>query len=563
MGVIKSRTRVTELDGSPNVSATAIKFPNGTITDNGDSTATYTPGSSGQTIYDAVVAPSGGDYTDIQSAITAGKTSIFVREGTYTLSADIVFASNDTQIIGESWATIVAGGANYTISIGAYARCLVSNIQVTGSHATNAAIRSSGSDDLLINHCKISAVQGIAVTNGVRMAVQNCEVTGASGKTGISIVSSGACQCTNNFVHDFGTSTTGANVTAVSTDGQTTIIGNWISTIGGANSNVSYGIYNVTGTAVINDNLITGVNAKITSGGDVYGIYALNQLVNITGNQIRSLGTTTCNKVWGIFAGSNATVTGNIVRSFGDGTGCVSCIGIRLNSSSLANGNFISSPNPKDAGGTVLYGIHGAGGGCNITGNLFDSFTDSASITAYFIYLAAGTDSNMVTGNKWEVENSLDQAIKDDSTLSEIFDNHNSPAVFEKKYCLMKNVSGGALSAGHLVVLGSAAAGDQMTTSTTLGDSRIFGMLIEATSNGAYGLVQTWGGTTLLKVNGTNDIAIGDFISQYSTAGIGQKATPGTLVAVGDTAIAVALENYSANDSNGVIDAIIINPLKL
>jgi len=55
-------------------------------------------------------------------------------------------------------------------------------------------------------------------------------------------------------------------------------------------------------------------------------------------------------------------------------------------------------------------------------------------------------------------------------------------------------------------------------------------------------------------VNGTADIAIGDFISTYTSAGIGQKAS------AGETAIAIALEAYTDNDSLGVIDALIIPP---
>ena len=39
----------------------------------------------GQTLYDAVVAPSGGDYTTIGAAFAvSGINSVFVRDGTYT-----------------------------------------------------------------------------------------------------------------------------------------------------------------------------------------------------------------------------------------------------------------------------------------------------------------------------------------------------------------------------------------------------------------------------------------------------------------------------------------------
>jgi parallel beta-helix repeat protein len=52
--------------------------------------------------YDAVVAPSGGDYTTIQAALAAGKKTIFVRNGTYVLTSDINITQDGTAIVGES-----------------------------------------------------------------------------------------------------------------------------------------------------------------------------------------------------------------------------------------------------------------------------------------------------------------------------------------------------------------------------------------------------------------------------------------------------------------------------
>ena len=72
----------------------------------------------GQTLYDYVVAPSGGDYTLVSSAVAAavsagGGKTIFVRNGTYNESSDIVFGEDNIVLIGESRdGVIVDFGAN-------------------------------------------------------------------------------------------------------------------------------------------------------------------------------------------------------------------------------------------------------------------------------------------------------------------------------------------------------------------------------------------------------------------------------------------------------------------
>lgn len=74
------------------------------------------------------------------------------------------------------------------------------------------------------------------------------------------------------------------------------------------------------------------------------------------------------------------------------------------------------------------------------------------------------------------------------------------------------------------------------------------------TSNNQYGWVATKGKVTTLKADGTTDIAIGDFLSAFTTAEIVKKAS------TGETAIAIALEAYTADNSSGVLDAMIIDP---
>jgi len=89
-----------------------------------------------------VVAPSGGDYTDIQTAIdalpsTGGK--IVVMAGTYTPTADITLNKANTILEGCGNSTIIQSSTN-AVNAGVIkmtaAGCVVRNMKVAGSRAT-------------------------------------------------------------------------------------------------------------------------------------------------------------------------------------------------------------------------------------------------------------------------------------------------------------------------------------------------------------------------------------------------------------------------------------------
>lgn len=127
----------------------------------------------------------------------------------------------------------------------------------------------------------------------------------------------------------------------------------------------------------------------------------------------------------------------------------------------------------------------------------------------------------------------------------------------ETTYLVVKNTSGAQIDEGKVVILKSAAAGDEIETTVIQGDDKIFGMLPKSIGDNDYGMVLTKGKTTILKVDGTLDIAIGDFLGAFTTAGIAMKAS------AGDMAFAIALEAYATNDSNGIIDALLVIPRKI
>lgn len=124
----------------------------------------------------------------------------------------------------------------------------------------------------------------------------------------------------------------------------------------------------------------------------------------------------------------------------------------------------------------------------------------------------------------------------------------------DKKVMRMKNGDASSLAAGDSVLLKAAAAGNEVyKPTTTVGDNRIFGMALEVITSGSFGNILVTGKTALLKVDGTTDIAIGDWLT-YLAAGIAGKASTGNM------AFAMALEAYTTNDSAGVIDAVLVSP---
>ncbi len=123
----------------------------------------------------------------------------------------------------------------------------------------------------------------------------------------------------------------------------------------------------------------------------------------------------------------------------------------------------------------------------------------------------------------------------------------------EKKILEMKNNSGATLLDGAVVILDSIANGDNITTTTTNGSNKVFGMSVAATSNSDYGVILVEGNTTsLLVTNGTSSIAIGDWLSTYSHAYYAKKAVAGDMV------FAMALA--APTTSTASIAALLVNP---
>ena len=131
------------------------------------------------TIFDAIVAPSGGDYTDIESAINGGATSIFVRDGTYTLTADINVDVDGITIVGETKSGVIINCGTNSILVTAD-NCSISNLELrTGTDAVNGVI-SLGVTSSEIIYCVIDNVifnnndRNIVINAASASKITNC-----------------------------------------------------------------------------------------------------------------------------------------------------------------------------------------------------------------------------------------------------------------------------------------------------------------------------------------------------------------------------------------------------
>ena len=490
----------------------------------------------GQILYDAIIAPSGGDYTDIQSAINAGKHKLFVRAGTYTLSADITFAADETVILGESFDTIIDCGVNYKININARPNCLISGIKVTGTQTTNGLIYSAAGGSGIVEKNYIDGVLPIELSGNASdkiFTVRDNFITGSSGRKGI-VNYYGTIQ--NNFMFNFGTSTSGVDV--YGTNGADIISGNYFYNIGGTNTN---NVIVIRGGDNVIDNHIENVVAK--SIKDCTGIY---RGVNTIGNHLKNIGTTGEENIGIDGGGITKACFGNFIDTVGN-LNAVKSIGIKTSIGSYSS-NYIENINANSG---TTYGIQ-VFGSAIVSGNYLGNSNGSTEIAIE----STNYDDCIITENHIKT-GVWGKAIDTGTKFSIVRNNIGASILDESDMIYMKNTDGDAMAVGDLVILKSVAAGNEVTHTTTLGDDKVFGMVTETIANNASGYIKTVGKVTQLKVNGTDDIAIGDFIGTSTTAGIGVKAS------AGDMAIAIALEAYTTDDSAGVIDALLIIPRKI
>ena len=561
-------------------------------------------GGSGQTLYDAIVAASGGDYTTLGAAITAAAAgdTIFVRSGTYTESA-ITSSTANLTIIGENpETTVISMGVNGFSLTGAYAH--LEKLKMT---FTSGEINLSGANQEVVG-CHFSktgaATSGMAFSSN-DILVTDCYFTDTTTTTTVShwAFLGDRPRIDNNYFYVY------AHTTAVA--GSTIYVGGTHAYF--TNNTVKW---NTAGTG----SLVGFANFyKTVTGNTFIDTSVTAQLVNCAANTAMFTGNTFQGGAIGVVLAAGNTFTGNSFRSTIDA--------VRVNGAQcVISGNKIEGN--ATTSGYLGIEVLATMDDTIITGNSINTFDVGISVAA------STCDRTVINANKFI---GCTTNISDSGTTTTVSDDQMElRPVDVKKYTRMKNTSGFSLVAGDLVTRKAVAAGDEVTTSVTVGDPAIFGMATATIANNAYGYIQALGKTVALKVDGNTDIAIGDYITQIGTAnyttgtalftnasaavvgtgttftaamvgmkikndanatwytisavtdatnltlsivyagttttsdaytitaaGVGVKATAGTLLAVGDTAIAVALEAYTTNDAAGVIDALIIEPRKI
>lgn len=333
---------------------------------------------SGQTLYEAIVATSGGDYTTLGAAITAGKTRIFVRNGTYSESA-ISTSTADLSIIGESPLAVLSFGT---------ASCTFSGARIN-----------------IQNISFVNTTAGVVTFSGANARIFNCKFSGTATTT-TQLVFSGAYSIVEMCT--FGTYGDGAR-DKVTVGGDRMQIRNCTINHGTIGNSSSYGFFALTanrstisgctGTLALSANdclfriaggdqmIITGNNILV-DGGKFIGITNTNSSVTISNNYSNPIGFISHNSS----ASTQGMVcTGNNMQI----NGIAGAYFTKLLSSGTFNYcNF--SDNVISFNASVTTAIQ-LGGTNNIVSN--NIMKDNAPTTA--LVMASGSDNNIITGNQF------------------------------------------------------------------------------------------------------------------------------------------------------------------
>lgn len=536
--------------------------------------------------WDAVVSNNSGDFNSLSAALRAAQPgwTIWVAPGTYNEDGCPNFAIPNVTIIGSGpETTLCKFGANSFVTTSAATFLKIQGVGFTGTGASFVTLCSfQGANSEAINcHFYNMGTLGATLNAGAAdFSLQNCYLKSSSTDVnGQAFAFSGASAKinSNTFIYNstytntvsgnakfsgqysqivgnvFKYNTTGSQ-RDISVEGSNiTFSGNTIYHTGGGD--IILLVQNATSTTISNNtiafgsadvcvSLYTGCTSVTLSGNTISGTGATamfigqnatalncsvigNTITGATGQGVRSSVSTALN------------ITGNNIKTGSGG------VGIVYNNSTFANitGNTIELVSAHT-------GVQANSAGSTITGNTFKGISTSIAIdiaSNYTTIVANNFDTTMTAPLTWPWTRK-GIILKDNLGATPI----------QNRLCLYcKNTSGASIAQGAVVVRKAVAAGNEITTTTTASDNFVLGVADEAIADTAWGYVCVEGKTIYQKVNGTTDIAVGDYLTTFTTAEIAAKAAAGNL------AFAIALEAYTTDNSSGVIDALIINPIRL
>lgn len=551
------------------------------------------------------------DEVEIQAAIDAAALvngRVLIKTGTYTIQAAITIKDN-VRITGEGFGTILAASGTTAFSIfdrqassGTPSKnWSIENMKLDGTNMVLASY-DTGAKGIFTKfqvNCLIRNVwaynfpaTGIGTDFMVRCVIDSCiaesngrqfaELEGTVGSNGIGIGTAGYTEETLviSNCHAKGNGNNGIMFEQQNNSVQSRYMHIVNCT---AQANGTYG-FRVSGTK--NVTIANCSSIKNTLGGMLMDSSALggsdiDNVVVMSSNF--SENTTDGITITGTSNSRRALISNCIIHDNGDNGIRSTCgtrfvfqgniihgnneSGIKFSSASLNINNIIFMGNNIHNNGAaatsgdrdgILFDMSSSGQSTdiNFVGNrIFDN--QGTQTQEYGIRFANTNTRISITGNNLN-GNKLGPISFGTIGIGNIIQNNiGISPINELKNVRMKNTSGGSLGIGTVVVLKAVAAGDEFTTTTTQGDDMVLGMVGETIANDAYGNVLTEGKTVSLKVDGTTDIAIGDPLSTFTSAGIAAKA------GAGDMAFAIALEAYTADNSSGVIDALLITPRKI
>jgi len=178
-----------------NGSVTADAF----ITDGGDNTEVVLGDGTllslddiggGQMIYDAIVAPSDGDFTSLSDALASGAKTIYVKKGTYTETGSVQTTENCV-IVGESrelsqitFSGVDGNGIFRLVG----ANTIVANLKLVGSGDSMLIGTFTGGSNVKILNCNISvgnlsSQRLLNMTSSTNAVIDNCTFSTLSNAT--------------------------------------------------------------------------------------------------------------------------------------------------------------------------------------------------------------------------------------------------------------------------------------------------------------------------------------------------------------------------------------------